>query len=292
MILSSIIALYYISENMKVLIIGANGFLGRNLVRKCLDLGWDVDCVYNNEKKFIPKKCKSYHIDDLEKIKDSYSAIFLLSAFIPQDKSVISDERLLEVNINIPLRVVRKFKKSKIIFSSSTLVYGIHNSIISENSSFNSPNSYALSKLAGEYIVSFTANYQIVRFPSIYGNGMNTKTFIPKLLEQAKQKKKITLFGNGSRLQNYLYIEDAVGYLLSAMSQEQPGIYLGVYGKSYSNTEVARIIQKVITGCNINYEGEDNSPSFIYNNSITKQLLGFNPIYNLETGIGSTIKNG
>ncbi len=277
---------------MKVLVIGANGFLGRNLVRRCLELGWNVDCVYNDEKKFIPKQCKTYHISDLEKIKSSYIAIFLLSAFIPYNKFETFDKRLLDVNIGIPLRVIDKFKKSKIIFSSSASVYGIHDSIISENSSFNGPNSYALSKLSGEYILRFGTSYQIIRFSSIYGSGMNTKTFIPKLLEQARKNKKIIIFGNGSRLQNYLYIEDAVGYLISAVSQKESGIYLGVFGKSYSNVEVAEIIQKVVTGCKIQYKGEDRSPSFVYDNSFTQKLLKFNPNYDLEMGIRSMLNNG
>lgn len=278
---------------MKILVIGANGFLGRNLTKKCIESGWDVDCVYNKGKQFVPEKCITYHINDLEKIKISYDAVFLLSAFIPYDNFNVPDKRLLDVNIKIPLKVINKFKKSKIIFSSSASVYGTHNCVIFENSPFNNPNIYALSKLSGECILRFSPDFQIVRFSSLYGNGMNTATFIPKILKHAKENGKITLFGNGSRLQDYLYIKDAVGYLISTLSQKESGTYLGVFGKSYSNTEIAEIVTKYVSGCKIQYdEKEDNSPSFIYNNSATRKLLKFDPKYNLETGIGEIIKNG
>lgn len=278
---------------MKVLVIGANGFLARFLVRKCLELGWNVNCVFNKEKKFIPKNCKTFHIDDLEKITDYtdyYDVIFLLSAFIPEKETeVVPDKRLLDVNIQVPLRVVNSFKKSKIIFSSSTSVYGAHNSVIFENSSFNNPNNYALSKLSAEFILKFSANYQIVRFSSIYGEGMTLKTFIPKLLEQAKTNKKLMLFGTGARLQNYVYIEDAVGYLISAVSQKNSGIYLGVAERSYSNTEVARVVQNLVPGCKIQYSGEDDSPSFVYDNSYSQKILKFKPRFSLEEGIRSML---
>lgn len=275
-------------ENMKVLVIGANGFLGRNLVRKCLELDWDTDCIYHKEKNFIPKQCKTFHIDDLEEIKDQYDAVFLLSAFIPEDKT-IAGEKLLEVNVKIPMRVSAKFKKSKIVFSSSASVYGIHNSIIRENSSFNNPDSYALSKLSAEFVLRFNINYQIIRFSSIYGEGMMHKTFIPKLIEQARKNKKLLLYGKGSRLQNYIYVEDAVDYLMSTVNQNKSGIYLGVFNRSYSNTEVAKVIQKYIPGCKIRYSGEDTSPSFVYDNSLTQKMLKFKPRFSLEEGIRSML---
>lgn len=275
---------------MKTLVIGANGFLGRNLVRKCLELGWDTDCVYHKGKKFIPKQCETFHIDDLEKIKDQYDTVFLLSAFIPENKSeILLDDRLLDVNIKLPLRVRIRFKKSKIVFSSSALVYGMHDSAIFENSSFNNPDDYALSKLSAEFILKFNADYQIIRFSSIYGENMTHKTFIPKLIEQAKKNKKLILFGKGSRLQNYIYVEDAVCYLISAVNQNKSGIYLGVFKKSYSNTEVAKVIQKYIPECKIQYSGEDDSPSFVYDNSYSRKILKFNPHFSLEEGIRSML---
>lgn len=278
---------------MKTLVIGANGFLGRNLVKKCLEWNWRVDCVYHEEKKFIPDQCQTFHINDLEKITEFYEVVFLLSAFIPENKSaLIPDKRLLDVNVGIPLRVVNIFKKSKIIFSSSASIYGTHAEVILENSSFNNPDSYALSKLSAEFILRFSTNCQIVRFSSIYGVGMRPTTFIPKLIKGAKKNKKLTLFGDGSRLQNYIYVEDAVGYLMSTVDQKKSGIYLGVFNKSYSNKDVAETIKKYIPDCKIEYLREDNSPSFEYNNASTRKQLGFEPKYSLDEGIVRMLKYG
>lgn len=274
---------------MKTLIIGANGFVGRNLVKKALQMGWVVDCVYHTDKSFVPSQCNSFHIDELSKLKDLYDVVFLLSAFIPHGSYNVADLRLLDVNIKIPFTVLDKFKKSKIVYSSSAAVYGDHKSTIFEDSSFNNPTLYGLSKLAAESILKFHPDFQIIRFSSIYGMGMTLKTFIPKLLEQAKTNKKMILFGEGARLQNYVYIEDAVGYLISAVSQKASGIYLGVDGRSYSNTEVAWVIQNLIPGCKIQYMGEDDSPNFVYDNSYSRKILKFNSLFSLEEGIRSML---
>lgn len=274
---------------MKVLVIGANGFLGRNLVKKALKMDWEADCVYHMDKSFIPSQCGIFHIDELHKLKSSYDVVFLLSAFIPYGSYNVADQRLVDVNIKIPLTVLDKFRKSKIVYSSSAAVYGDHNSTIFEDSTFNNPSLYGLSKLAAESILKFHPDFQIIRFSSIYGMGMTVKTFIPKLLEQAKRNKKIILFGTGARLQNYVYIDDAVDYLISVVSQKNSGIYLGVGERSYSNTEVARVVQSFVPGCKIQYIGKDGSPSFVYDNPSTRKILKFKPRFLLEEGIRSML---
>lgn len=275
---------------MKVLVIGANGFLGRHLVKRCLLKNWDTTCVYHTNKDFIPQNLESIHINNLDKLDNSYNLVFLLAAFIPYRDFDKAEKKLVDTNIKIMLKVVEKFKKSRIIFSSSVAIYGNHNSIINEHSSFNNPNLYGLSKLSAEFILILHSNYQIVRFSSIYGTGMYPNTLIPRTIAEAKKNKKIILRGDGSRLQDYLYVEDAINYLILASERRESGIYLGVSGKSYSNKEVAKIIQKFIPGCKIEYNDEDQSASFVYNNSLTRQLLKFMPQFSLESSLEGIIK--
>lgn len=276
---------------MKVLVIGSNGFLGRNIVKKCLEKGWSVDCVYNKQKKYIPSDCKSFFIEELFERQRNYDLIFLFAAFIPHESHDLASGKLLEINIKLPLRIAERFQKSRIIFSSSVAVYGEHTSVISEKSSFNSPNLYGLSKLSAETLLKFHPNYQIIRFSSLYGKGMNPTTFIPHVIQEAKENKKITIFGDGSRLQDYLYIDDAIEYCMKAVDRKESGIYLSVYGKSYSNTAVAKIIHKLIPDCSIEYTGEDTNPSFVYNNALSRELLNFTPLFNLESGLREIIEN-
>lgn len=271
---------------MKVLVIGANGFLGMNLVKKCLSLSWNVTCVYHHSKNNIPEMCKSYSSDQMETINQVFDVVFLLAAAIPYKNLNHTSIELLSSNIQLSLETMRKFSNSKLIFSSSASVYGNHAEVISESTGYNNPSFYGLTKLAGETIVRFHQNYQIIRFSSLYGSGMNPHTILPIVINDAINKKCITLHGNGSRYQDYLHVDDAIGYLLSAASCNTSGIYLGVNGISHSNVEVAEFIRKYVRDCSIQYVGEDNSPSFRYNNDITKSILKFKPDISLKKGIG------
>ena len=272
-----------------MLILGANGFLGRNLLKKCLDLKWDVTPVYHIKRGFIPEDIRSINVEDVFKMNVRYDVIFLLSAFIPYGDLNSTDKRLIETNIKIPLRISEKFEKSKIVYSSSVSVYGNHRGTIKEDSSLNQPGNYGLSKLAGEVFLRFHPKHQIIRFSSLYGYGMYEKTFIPLKIVEARKHKTITLFGDGSRRQDYLYIDDAVGYLIAAAYRKEPGVYLGVNGNSYSNTEVGEIIKNQLLGCKLNYVGSDNDLSFVYNNLLTRKILKFTPKISFKEGIKKMI---
>lgn len=276
---------------MRILIVGANGFLGRNLVEECIKKNWEIQTVYHDKKDHLPSQIQSFHIGEIDNLDDSYDTIFLLSAFIPYGNLDSVDKELIGTNIKVPLKIIDKFKNSKIVFSSSISVYGTPESTITESSSFNNPTMYGLSKLSAEFIIKSHPNYQIVRFSSLYGIGMHPNTFLPKIILEAITNKKITLWGDGSRLQNYLSVKDAVGYLLAAAQESESGTYLGVDHKSYTNTEVAKMVQNFIPECQIEYVKEDKNPSFVYNNLLSRKILRFEPEFSLEAGIELMIKN-
>lgn len=274
---------------MKALVVGANGFLGRNVVSACLSKGWRVACIYRDKKDHIPNECEAFSYDKVASMPTRYDVVFLLAAVIPYGSFDKPSDQLLESNIRLPLTIVSRFTKSKVIFSSSVAVYGRHKDVITETSDFHNPSLYGLTKIAAETMLRFCKNYQIIRFSSLYGAGMSSDTFLPKIIEHAKHDKQITLFGDGSRLQDYIHVSDATGYLMAAVQRDESGIYLGVYGSPYSNSQVATIVQQHVPGCTIRYTGEDNSPSFSYNNAMTRKQLHFQPTVPLEEGIGELI---
>lgn len=271
--------------HMNVLIVGANGFLGRNLIQKCLFKNWNVTCVYHSQHDHIPPICKRYSYNQIDKIKSKYDTVFLIAAVIPYGNFDRPTQQLFQANIKLPLLVATKFSESKVVFSSSCSVYGVHGTEVSEFSSFNNPSLYGLTKISAESIVRFHQNYQIVRYPSLYGQGMNQTTFLPTIVREAKKLKRITLFGNGSRFQNYLHVHDAVEYLLAAAARTESGVYLGVDYKSYSNVEVAKIVKRYVPDCSIRLVGKDESPSYRYNNTLSQKLLKYKPCILLENGI-------
>lgn len=276
---------------MKVLIIGGNGFIGRCLAYKCITLGWDVTCIVNRFKEFIPFGCNIINISDLDQLIDEYNFIFLLAAYIPYNNLNKPEQKLIKTNIELPLKVISIFPNAKIIYSSSISVYGTHANIINELSTFNNPNLYGLSKISAETIVRIHNNYSIIRFSSVFGPFMNESSFIPKILNSAIKQNKITIIGDGKRKQNYLFVEDAAEYCINAAIKGKNSIYLGVGNKSISNIEVAQIIKSFLPKCEILFSGTDYEPSFIFDNSFTRNELNFEPNISFENGINILLKN-
>lgn len=269
---------------MKTLIIGANGFLGSHLLRTCIAKKWKTSCLVHKNRNRIPENITTYTIDELDRIEPDFDCIFLLAANIRYAELNTPNKEVLNSNLTLPLSVTKKFQHVRIVFSSSVSVYGKHTDVINEYSSYNSPNFYGLTKLAAETIIQTHNSYSIVRFSSIYGKHMSNEVFMSRIISDAKFKKEITLYGNGERKQNYIYVEDAVTYLLLAAEQRSNGIYLGVNNKSFSNKQIAETIKKYVI-CNIQYTGIDNSPSYIYDNTLTRKSLGDIQCTDLNVGI-------
>jgi UDP-glucose 4-epimerase len=277
---------------MNILIIGANGFVGKHLVSHHLLQEDKVTSVYHKRTDFLHKQSKQVNIENIHSIKGEADIVYILSSYIPYTDMNQSSVDMIETNIDLVKRVCDQFHNSKIIFASSVSVYGNHNNnIITETSCYNNPNLYGQSKLAGEFIVKNYSNYSILRFSSIYGAGMNKSTFLPKIINGALVEHKIDIWGTGSRKQNYIHVDDAVSYLVSAAMYKGNETFLGVYEKSYSNLEIAQLIQKQLPGTEITFMGSDNSPSWIYNNVRTNTLLNFKPLIPPEEGIRTLIND-
>ncbi len=229
---------------------------------------------------------KLTEIGALQDLKSEYEVVFHLAAKIPFGQYNTADKSVVEANVMLTHKVCTAFPNAKIIYASSVSVYGYPPQIqkITESTPFDSPSLYGLSKIAGEYLVRNHPSYAIIRYTSLYGKGMYAATILPIMAAQAKDKRLITIWGKGERKQDFIHISDAARLTVAAAEANGNEVYLGVSGKGYSNLEVAQIIQQY-TGCNIEFQGEDNSPSFEYDASFTHKKLSFNTKISLFQGI-------
>ena len=272
---------------MRVLIVGINGFLGRTLARECIRQRIIVEGVYNRNRTSIPRNCRIYPVSDISRIRDVYDAVFIAAAAIPYPGRSVSDADLIKTNIQLPLQVASQFPKSFLVFASSASVYGCPSvSRMTERTRTNNPNQYGMTKLTAELLLMrYHKKTAIIRFSSLYGSGMYQETFLPRIIEDAKKKKVITLLGDDQRKQDYLHISDAAKLCLRAAKSQKPGKYLGVYGISYTNLAVAQCVSHYISGCQIEHIGIDTGSSFEYEALYTKKRLDFVPSISLEKGI-------
>lgn len=201
------------------------------------------------------------------------------------------------------LEAMRKFECKKLVFASTSAIYGDVSENIHENFAPLHPIShYGAGKLASEaFISSFSYNYNIqtyiFRFPNVVGS-RSTHGVIYDFLNKLKvNKEKLIVLGNGQQEKSYLHVSDLIHAILHCMaiSTDQYNVF-NVGGIDTIN--VARIAALVLEESNasqtIEYTGGERGwlgdvPKFKYN---IKKILGTGwlPVHNSEMAVRRTIQ--
>lgn len=276
----------------KALVVGCSGFLGRHLVATLLEAGEEVDGVDMVLAEHLPKGLRVMPASELLRIEPAHEVVYLVAAVIPYGAYDQPDERILESNVRLVDQVHRRWPAARLVYTSSVAVYGSAPGPLREELVTRRPTLYGLSKLAGELVAQHHRSHAVIRFTSLCGCGMSQKTFLPRIVDQARRNKTIALWGDGQRLQDYVHVRDAALYCYHAARSEQNGVFLGANGTSVSNLEAAQQVQSLLPGTAITFEGADPSPSFVYDPSWTWSKLGFRPSRSAFQAISELIENG
>ncbi len=256
----------------KVLITGSSGFIGYHVAKKILKKRVKVIGVDNHNSYYSPKikvlrfkelkkfkNFKFYKTDisnkgQLLKIfkKEKPSTVIHLAAQAGVRYSFENPQAYVSSNIdgtNNILECMARLKSSKIIFASSSSVYGNQKKLpIKETNQTNPLNFYGLTKLMNEsQIKIFSENYKIdyilLRFFTAYGEYGRPDMFIPKLKKNILNQKKIDLYNNGKHKRDFTFVEDIsniIGILLNKKNFNQRFKILNVC--SGVKTDIKKVI--------------------------------------------------
>jgi len=268
---------------MRIAVIGANGFLGSALVNQMLIEGIDVLAVYNRKKENINKKAVA--ITSLKYLSVVYPADVIIFAAGSYQSDIHAH---LSLN-NMLYNICKVYPSSRLIYISSTNVYGCHATAIKENSPFINPSIYGHSKLAGEFIAKSMTSFSIIRFTYLYGSKLDNNSILPNLIQKAKKEGTITIFGEGERQQDYLHISDAVQMCMRVAHMSSSELFLGASGISHSNRIIAEKIQSVV-GCDLNFLGQEESCSFYFEPNESFNKLSWQPQKDFTEGLKEMIE--
>ena len=269
---------------MKILVTGVYGFLGFNLANFLAEKHNVFGLYHKNKRENLSKNITVF--SDVTQVNVQPDVIVMCHAAVVSGTAVLSENELEAGNVSFTQILLNCFPKAKIIYISTVAVYGNSAQLITETTSENPQSDYAVSKLKAEQLILKNTTPTIIRFSSLYGNGMKENTIIPIYCQQAMQDKKIVVWGDGSRLQNYIHISDAV-LLISKIIENDIKVdfpILGVSKKEYSNAQLAEIIG-AYTDSEIIFDGVDISKSVQYDNTISQKDVNWQPEMDLETGI-------
>jgi UDP-glucose 4-epimerase len=214
-----------------ILLTGASGFIGSRLLSAIGKMSSEKVLALTSEPidgvNFILHKNYSFEKGFLVDagFSDSIDTIIHVGAFTPkngQEANIIDRCNLnvynLEKLINLELPNLKK-----IIFLSTLDVYGDAD-VIDENSTLCPATLYGFSKLYGERIVSVFAKErgiesQILRIGHVYGPGEDKyEKIIPVTIKKLIANQNIEIWGDGSELRAFIYIDDVVKAIINSLS--------------------------------------------------------------------------
>ncbi|MDQ3021123.1 MAG: NAD-dependent epimerase/dehydratase family protein [Bacteroidota bacterium] len=299
----------------KCLVFGGGGFIGSHLCDELLSKDYEVTIFdkINFSKKNIThliNKIKiiegdfNNEIDLSGSLKDIDYVFHLVSSTLPatSNENPVYDA---ETNLISSLKLFKEcseIKIKKIIFvSSGGTVYGVPDKIpIRENYNSNPICSYGIiKKTIEEYLFIFEKiyglDYYIFRLSNPYGarqNPLAAQGVISVFINKVINNDKITIWGDGKVIRDYIYIKDVVKVLVDSLSKDsQEKIFNLSSGKGHSLNEIIKLIKKV-SGKEIRVENKVGRsidvPVNVLDNTLIKKIFNWKPKTTIEEGISLT----
>ncbi len=195
------------------------------------------------------------------------------------------------------LEIMKKYKVKKLVFASSSSVYGNCSAEkFSEDLKVSEPISpYAATKSACEQIIyTYSKLYEIqalcLRFFTVYGPRQRPDLAIRKFIDLIEADKPIPVYGDGSTMRDYTFIDDIVDGIIAAINYDKTLyeiINLGG-GSPVTLSRMIETIEKVLNKkARINklpmQPGDVNKT--VSDITKAKELLSYFPKTTFETGI-------
>jgi UDP-glucuronate 4-epimerase len=303
---------------MKTLVTGAAGFIGSHLCQRLLAEEWNVVGVDNFDDFYDPEikrrniteclKNKNFQLVEADirngaaidkVVADGIEIIVHLAARAGVRPSIEKPLLYADVNINgtmILLEAARKHSIKKFIFGSSSSVYGNNKKVpFSERDSVDFPISpYAATKKACELICHtyhylYNIDITCLRFFTVYGPRQRPDLAIHKFAKLIEQDKPIPVFGDGSMMRDFTYIDDIINGTVAAM-EKCAGFNIYNLGESRPITvnDLIAEIEKAL-GRKAVKEYLPPQPGDVERTyaDVTKAIeeLGYNPTTTIEAGL-------
>lgn len=180
----------------------------------------------------------------------------------------------------------------QVVYSSSISVYGQSSEWLNEASPAQPVNLYGAAKLCGEDLMCCFRAQGIrtvsLRFSSLYARGQYEGTVLPIMVNRARQRQDVLIFGDGTRTQDFLHCDDAANAILLALQHDASGVYNIGTGTPMTMTQLAETVTRVFTnGENkIIYEApRDDDPGIKLDVSKARRELNYEAQITLETGL-------
>ena len=307
----------------KVLVTGADGFIGSHLTESLLEKGYDVKAFtyYNSFNTWgwldtLPKEkldqieVFSGDVRDPNGVREAMKGVdqvFHLAALIAIPFSYHSPDSYVDTNIKGTLNVLqaaRDLGTEKIMVTSTSEVYGTAQYVpIDEKHPFQGQSPYSATKigadrLAESFYRSFNLPVAIVRPFNTFGPRQSARAVIPTIITQLLAGREEIKLGSLTPTRDFNYVKDTVnGFIKIYESERTIGEEINIATQhEISIGELAEeLIRQINPNAKIVCDEERLRPEksevnrLLGSNKKIKELTDWKPVYSFEEGLSETI---
>jgi NAD dependent epimerase/dehydratase len=310
--------------NKRVIVTGADGFIGSHLVEGLLDKGCQIRAFvyYNSFNSWgwldgLPKE-KLNQIDvfagdirdpnGVRKAMQGMDMVFHLAALIAIPFSYHSPDSYVDTNIKGALNVLQAARDAgceRVLITSTSEVYGTAKYVpIDESHPFQGQSPYSATKigadrLAESFYRSFNTPVTIVRPFNTYGPRQSARAVIPTIITQLLAGSTEIRLGSIHPTRDFNYVKDTVsGFISIAETQATVGEEINI--ASQQEISIGQLASEIIDQINprarIVSEDIRKRPEkseverLLGSNEKIRRLTGWQPEYTLKQGIRETIE--
>ncbi|BBB91699.1 MAG TPA: NAD-dependent 4,6-dehydratase LegB [Methylomusa anaerophila] len=311
-------------QGNKILITGADGFIGSHLTEELIRQGCDVRAfvMYNSFNSWgwldaSPVSIKSEldvfagDIRDPHGVKAAMKGcqvVLHLAALIAIPYSYHSPDTYVDTNIKGTLNIVQAAKElgiNKVVHTSTSEVYGSAQFVpITEDHPLQGQSPYSASKIGADQMAmsfyrSFNVPVAIIRPFNTYGPRQSARAVIPTIITQLANGKSDIRLGATNPTRDFNYVKDTVrGFIAIAEADQAIGEIINI-GSNYeiSVGEVAALISQIM-GVNMTIETDNQRlrpeksevERLWADNAKARTLLGWEPVYGGKEGLKRGLK--
>lgn len=277
---------------MRLLITGAGGFIGRNILL-ALPSTWQVVAPYRPDHSILPAFVRAHALRHVRPIACDLTDATQVDGLAAQGGTAFDACLYLASNTSIPdsidrpandlttnvmglLHVLQRFAFEHLVYLSSGAVYIGLSGSVGPASRVEPYLPYAISKLAAEHYILASAHHHgrpaaatIIRFFGAYGPEEPSRKLYTRLVRRFafERDPHFSVLGDGENFIDAMYVEDAVRALLAALArpphppERVRTMDLGLGQRETVNQVVTRAAQAFGLRAQIAHEGR--SPEYI-----------------------------
>jgi dTDP-glucose 4,6-dehydratase len=304
----------------RLLVTGGLGFIGSNFIQNRLRNYLDsnivnldsvsyganlqnlASAVDDPQYRFV--KCNIRDAEKVAKLIAYADVIVNFAAETHVDRSISNPSSFLESNVigtQTLLEAARKSEVKKFVQISTDEVYGSASGGVSfdEASVMNPSSPYAASKAAADlFVKAYHKTYGlpivILRCTNNFGPHQSPEKFIPKVIICSLLGKQVPVYGDGSQVRDWIYVEDFCNAINLAIEHGSSGtIYNVSVGNALLNLEVAKKILTLLGKKSDLIHFVEDRPGhdieYSINSNEIREKLGWRPKHSFQTALAQTV---